>query len=338
MNISVIESVITITQQRDICALEACLLDELVGISDNVEEAVLFRIEDDAGQWHCHDMCYRSSSSPTGHRQELDQQLLQQLQSSDNPILLTPLDKNQCLLVPIIHEKKTSTILKIIAKKIEPDLQYMVQALGRVYGNFIHLLIESGKDELTDLYNRKTFETRLKRLLLAQSRSVPLDDEIESERRKENEGKYAWMAMLDIDHFKKVNDDYGHVYGDEVLLIFSQQLKEVFRKKDLLFRFGGEEFVVVLEPISFADAQLALERFRKAIELYDFPQVGQVTVSIGFTKVTEKDFPLEALNLADKALYYAKQHGRNQVLNYEELLAQKKIKPINRSAGEIELF
>lgn len=144
--------------------------------------------------------------------------------------------------------------------------------------------------------------------------------------------------MLDIDHFKKVNDNFGHVYGDEVLLVFSQKMREVFRKEDILFRFGGEEFVVILEPCSLNNAKIALERYRKVIAEHEFPQVGRVTVSIGFSKIPHEDYPLDVLNQADKALYYVKNAGRNQALNYEELVEQGKIKHKEYSSGEIELF
>ena len=92
-----------------------------------------------------------------------------------------------------------------------------------------------------------------------------------------------WLGVIDIDHFKRVNDNYGHLIGDEVLLLLSRLMRSSFRFHDRLYRFGGEEFVVLMRCASDGDAALALERLREH-EAYPFPQVGRITVSIGFTE------------------------------------------------------
>jgi diguanylate cyclase (GGDEF)-like protein len=88
-----------------------------------------------------------------------------------------------------------------------------------------------------------------------------------------------------------------------------------------LFRFGGEEFVVLLKPAELASARAAFERCRREVEQYSFPQVGRVTVSAGFTRIGIYDTPSVILDNADEALYYAKGNGRNRVCCYEELIA-----------------
>lgn len=143
--------------------------------------------------------------------------------------------------------------------------------------------------------------------------------------------------MLDIDHFKAVNDTFGHLYGDEVILLISQRMKECFRNSDLLFRFGGEEFVVVLEPVPAEQAYTILNNFSKKISDHSFPQVGTVTISIGYAMIRERDYPPTILDLADKALYYAKEHSRNCVYNYESLVADGDIQDQKKS-GTIDLF
>ena len=143
--------------------------------------------------------------------------------------------------------------------------------------------------------------------------------------------------ILDIDFFKRVNDEYGHVAGDEVLLRLSQKMKQDFRYTDLLFRFGGEEFVIILEPIPSAMAQATLERFRKNIAEYQFPLVGATTVSIGYAKITENDFPATILGYADKALYFGKEHGRNCVYNYEALIESGELGE-SSTEGTVDLF
>ena len=342
MKTSIIDSVVTITQQKDISALESCLLDEIVNLCDQLQRAALYNVEQEEEVWQYHELCSRDGSG-ISHNKPLStvisQQQFQVLEKGE-ALQFQQQDQSryQCLLVPITQEHGLYAILQIIAGELSADFQYLIQAITRIYGNFIHLLIESERDKLTGLFNRCTFETRLKRLLIGQAKQEIDEAELTVERRQECQGQQAWLVMLDIDHFKQVNDNFGHVYGDEVLLIFSQLMRDVFRKKDLLFRFGGEEFVVILEPIPFENAKTALERFRQSIEEYEFPQVGHISVSIGFAKISQEDYPLEILNFADKALYYAKKNGRNQVCNYHDLVQRGLVEQVEHVIGDIELF
>ena len=114
-------------------------------------------------------------------------------------------------------------------------------------------------------------------------------------------------------------------------------MMEAFRHHDRLYRFGGEEFVILLEPTDRSNARKVLERFRARVETYAFPQVGRVTVSIGFARITALDAPSNVIGDADQALYYAKHHGRNQVCSYEHLLEQGSLRTTQVS-GEAELF
>jgi len=339
MKISIIDSVVTITQQKDISALESCLLDEIVNLCDQLQQATLYSVDLEDDVWQYHEVCGRDGvKKSAGMRLNttISQQQLKTLEQGE-PLQFNR-DEYQYLLVPITQERGLYAVLQIIATELSADFQYLIQAITRIYGNFIHLLIESERDKLTGLFNRCTFETRLKRLLIGQEKLEADEQELLEERRKKRQGQQAWLVMLDIDHFKQVNDNFGHVYGDEVLLIFSQLMRDVFRKKDLLFRFGGEEFVVILEPIPFESAKAALERFRQCIEDYEFPQVGHISVSIGFAKITQKDYPLEVLNFADKALYYAKKNGRNQVCNFHDLVQRGLVEQVEHVIGDIELF
>jgi diguanylate cyclase (GGDEF)-like protein len=128
--------------------------------------------------------------------------------------------------------------------------------------------------------------------------------------------------MIDVDHFKRVNDSFGHLFGDEVLLRMGDLMRKTFRGGDRLFRFGGEEFVVILNAQDEALAATSFNRFRISVENHEFPQVGKVTCSIGFTAVTNRDVPTDVVGRADEALYYAKESGRNQVRCYERLVAE----------------
>jgi diguanylate cyclase (GGDEF)-like protein len=123
----------------------------------------------------------------------------------------------------------------------------------------------------------------------------------------------------------------GHLYGDEVLLLLAQQMTDSFRENDLLFRYGGEEFAMVLMDITAQQAQHSLQRFREKIADYDFPNVEQVTVSIGFTDFDKSLSMEELINQADNALYYCKTTTRNAVHSYQELVAKELI-PAARAA------
>jgi len=119
----------------------------------------------------------------------------------------------------------------------------------------------------------------------------------------------------------------------------SQVMRDSFRESDLLFRFGGEEFVVVTENLNMHGAKTAFERFRHAVEQFDFPQVGQVTISFGAAKVSSADVVHAVLDKADKALYYAKQNGKNQVCFYDDLIEKGAIEPPQIKLNQdIELF
>ena len=195
----------------------------------------------------------------------------------------------------------------------------------KVYQNHVNLINDAECDTLTGLFNRKTFEERIDRVLAMQraARENPLFGP--GDRRVMRAGEHHWLAVVDIDHFKSVNDRFGHLYGDEVLILVSRLMMRAFRMEDRLFRFGGEEFVIVLSPCSSTGAAMVLERFRAAIAHNAFPQVGKVTISIGYTRLRIDDMPSIVVGRADQALYYAKRNGRDQVRSFEQLAAAGEI-------------
>lgn len=207
----------------------------------------------------------------------------------------------------------------------------IIYALLRIYREFATVIDDAHRDTLTGLLNRRTFEQRIQALLL-QARNAP--PEVDGpDRRQTHEADQAWLAVLDIDHFKRINDGFGHLYGDEVLILMSRLTQQCMRKSDLVFRFGGEEFAVLLSPCSQHGARTALERLRSTVAAHAFPQVGQVTVSIGFAPVRAQDMPASVVAHADEALYAAKRQGRNQVQQYvPAALAQPE------AASAVELF
>jgi diguanylate cyclase (GGDEF)-like protein len=186
------------------------------------------------------------------------------------------------------------------------------------------------------LLNRKTFDARFARMTPQRVAPRHLTLPGQPERRHSEEARESWLAVIDIDHFKKINDRFGHVYGDEVLILLANILKSSFRANEKIFRFGGEEFVVLLRSATLEHATMAFERFRRAIEQHDFPQVGRVTISLGFVSISS-DTPVAVLGHADQALYYAKEHGRNQIQLYDRLVAENLLQA-EAASGSVEFF
>jgi len=155
------------------------------------------------------------------------------------------------------------------------------------------------------------------------------------EPSKDNSGDKIYRAGPDG---KPLLDSHGHLMGDEVLVTLSQLMRQSFRFDDQLFRFGGEEFIIVLQPATAENAFKALERFRAAVATHDFARVGKITVSVGYSHLRAYDTPSDAIDRADEALYFAKRHGRNQVDGYERLVAAGSLMPKTIRTGEVELF
>lgn len=158
----------------------------------------------------------------------------------------------------------------------------------------IKLMAET--DKLTGLYNREKLDSKLAEML-----SSVLNQE-----------KEVTVIILDIDHFKLVNDNFGHLVGDKVLTTFAERLRNKMRKGDLLARWGGEEFVVVLSNTDLEAGILQAERLRADIANQSIEGIS-LTISLGLTQNQAKDSAETLLSRADQALYQAKKSGRNRV-------------------------
>jgi diguanylate cyclase (GGDEF)-like protein len=158
----------------------------------------------------------------------------------------------------------------------------------------------ASRDYLTGLYNRRFGMESLRQELHR------------SQRYNEN----LSVAIMDIDHFKSINDRHGHLVGDSVLMEFSKRITQLLRNEDVFFRYGGEEFVVVFPHTSLDDAQQVAQRMRDTIsdtEMIIVHKSIEVTVSMGVSEFKEADTVEYRLSQADEALYSAKQWGRNRV-------------------------
>lgn len=159
-------------------------------------------------------------------------------------------------------------------------------------------IFNSSVDSLTGLYNRNQFNIGL---------------EHEFNRAKRYNTPFS-VAMIDIDHFKNINDNFGHQFGDYVLKEIAQLIQHAFRKTDIVYRYGGEEIVIIMPETDSNHAYLPLERLREKISRHDFKSQ-KVTISIGIGDYRENISANDILKQADKMLYKAKNDGRNRVVS-----------------------
>jgi diguanylate cyclase (GGDEF)-like protein len=218
------------------------------------------------------------------------------------------------------------------------EICHCIHELLAIYTEHLGLLDYAELDTLTRLHNRKTFDENFDRFISLAEKFRLREEEKNGDIPSTGEDRYCWLGVADIDKFKRINDSFGHLFGDEVLIRVADLMKKNFRACDKLFRFGGEEFVVMLRFVSGDSAQSIFERFRSTVETHEFPQVGQVTCSLGYVQIDPSLTPAEILSRADDALYYCKRNGRNQVQRYETLVEQKLIAaPIIAPASNSDL-
>lgn len=236
-------------------------------------------------------------------------------------------------LLPLDLEHDCDAVLELRSQEpLGAEQLRLISSVLRVYRNFQSLLDYSERDTLTGLLNRKTFDESFMRC------TVPLPPPSRDALGQRRGGGAAWLGVVDIDHFKHVNDCHGHLIGDEVLLLLSRLMRGVFRQGDQLYRFGGEEFVVLMRCDDGEAAGRAFERLRTSIEEHAFPRVGRITVSIGFTAVRPGDTPSSAFERADQAVYFVKQTGRNRVASHAELVARGDLVEHRQGGDDIVLF
>ncbi|MBA7648366.1 hypothetical protein ES703_56152 [subsurface metagenome] len=183
---------------------------------------------------------------------------------------------------------------KKLRKKVsalDPKFREKIEELFGTMKESISLLYEAAiRDEKTGLYNSKFFETIL---------------DMEIEKVKRGQEKLS-LFIIDIDFFKKINDKYGHLKADELLIRLAEVLTKQFRKSDIISRFGGEEFFILLPETDLKKAKKITSRLRTAIKSDKILKKHNVTVSGGLTEFKKKDTKKTFKQRADKALYKAK--------------------------------
>ena len=203
----------------------------------------------------------------------------------------------------------------------------VLQEILEILNNQLKLIKQKDTDYLTGLLNRQALSRALSRVL-ADSGSA----------NRRNAPGYTRLAIFDIDRFKCVNDRFGHMIGDEVLILFSRMLKQEMRFHDLKYRFGGEEFIVIMRDVDETKAMMLLERIRENVESRVFPVAGRLTVSAGFSCINPDEHSTVIIDRADRALYFAKNHGRNRVCSYEDLVRKKLIEPVHITSPRVIFF
>jgi diguanylate cyclase (GGDEF)-like protein len=195
----------------------------------------------------------------------------------------------------------------------------LLDAIDREYQRQIHRLISH--DDLTGLLSSRSFFSELRR---------------ESERAKIEDRRFC-VLMMDVDHFKNVNDTYGHLTGSKALEEIGNSIINCLRSGDAAARFGGEEFAAFLLDAEVGEALVAAERIRQEIETRKFSIVRQgqpaethhVTISIGVASFpNDSSDPIQLVEMADSALYRAKREGRNRVCAYRDLTVEELDRPL----------
>jgi diguanylate cyclase (GGDEF)-like protein len=244
------------------------------------------------------------------------------------PVLDQANDASNHYAYPMFGQAGVSYLLYVSGVTLDENRIRQIEILWKVWQHLYSLVERNELDALTGLLNRVAFDNRLQEIFSQGHHAY---------RRRDDEESRV-LALVDIDHFKKVNDQFGHLLGDEVLVQLSRLMSSSFRGNDLVFRFGGEEFVVILRDCSLENARKILDRFRQKASAYTYPRIGQKTVSIGMTRINSSELPTTILDRADKALYFSKENGRDQCNSYEDLVTNGKLVPPLPGSDSIELF
>ena len=313
-----LEAVESISRQQSVDTVELALLQTLGENFSEISEVLLLLNEDDC--W------WITASWRNGNiHSELRPDLLTEIRlsalatealrdgsASDTDLLCFDLD----------YASKGPLILALRCRPLSSTSQQGLNLLIKIVENFSRLLLEKNRDRLTGLLNRHQLEDRVMHALV--SANTPASGA--GERRAAATRHPDWLAILDIDHFKRINDTLGHLFGDDVLLLVSRLMTEFLRRKDQLFRYGGEEFVLLLVDLSAEEVEKVLGRFRTILAEKEFPQLGHITLSIGYTQIKSQGSASAVLGEADQALYWAKQNGRNRVGEYSSLVQRGLLK------------
>lgn len=201
-------------------------------------------------------------------------------------------------IVSLVGEDLTIHAFSVAINQFDERLKIITLTdISQTMLEHIQLEKKTIQDKLTGAFNREYFEQNYKRVIA------------EYTQKSYSLG----VAILDIDHFKLVNDNYGHDVGDEILIAFVELINQNSREEDILIRWGGEEFILLLKVTSQEAMSKALENIRTVVARKRFAQVGHITCSIGATLYQNEEIKT-TIKRADEALYSAKDRGRDQIV------------------------
>jgi len=210
---------------------------------------------------------------------------------------VTKIDKMKNIKVEM-HSNHFKQIFYMQVSKIRAHrYQVSFYNISRMVAEKDAIVQVAEKDDLTQIYNRSKFNKVLSLAL----------------RKAEIYKESFTIILLDIDHFKQVNDQYGHNIGDQVLVQLALLVKSQLRSQDIFARWGGEEFVILSKDSTRNDSYALADRLRESIESFPFDEVGRITCSFGVSQYEKNDNATVLLKRVDEALYRAKNNGRNRV-------------------------
>ncbi len=218
-----------------------------------------------------------------------------------------------------------------------------IDQLRRIYRNMYALLEYSDRDALTGLLNRKSLDDAFYSAVLEEldggTGNIVVSaapQALDQDRRHRVPANY-WLGSARIDNFGTVNDAHGHLIAEEVLLLVGRVMNNTFRTYDRNYRFGEDHFGVLMHCPDEALVLAAFERFRSNVEKFNFPQVGKLTVSCGFTSVLADDSPSSALEKTERAVDFAQRSGGNRSCSHLGLV-RRGFFGEPRNVGGVELF
>lgn len=194
--------------------------------------------------------------------------------------------------------EKDQALVKL--EQLHMEIEQKQQELMELNANLVKLSVT---DKLTGLKNRRFFEEKLEEQIILYSQI----------------GQPFSLYIVDIDHFKTVNDTWGHPMGDSVLAKLAEILQSHVRKEDIVARYGGEEFVLILPGMDAIESKIRAEELRLAVA-HSTWETGQITVSIGIATFIQMDSDTTLLKKADLALYTSKENGRNRVTHFMDMI------------------
>jgi diguanylate cyclase (GGDEF)-like protein len=186
----------------------------------------------------------------------------------------------------------------LLLYSVAPYQKSIRNHMSRVTNDLKRSELEAERDFLTDVYNRRGIKHWLR-------------------RRKHDD--LISLILIDIDHFKKINDGYGHDVGDRVLVELASRLRTIYQGQHLIARWGGEEFVAVLVNPEPGEQKDVLKAFQTTLSHLPYQNVGMVTVSVGMSNIAHHEHFVGLVNQADSALYEAKHRGRNQAVLFSDI-------------------